>query len=299
MTRNRLLARTKTLIIGCGYLGLRVARLLVERGDRVYGTTRSLGRAIELSRRGIEAVVADVMVPESLARLPEIDRVLYCVGFDRSKGLPIRSVYVDGLRHVLGHLIDRAGMLVYAGSTGVYGQNDGGWVDEDSPVDPQTESGRACLEAEGVVRSYEVEGSLRSTILRFSGLYGPGRIMRREGLLEGKVIVGDPEKFLNLIHIDDAATATVAALDQREGHALYLVSDDRPAPRREFYALAAEALGAPAPRFEPPEPGSPEANREESNKRISNARMLAEFGVTLKYPDINAGVPAAVADEIG
>jgi nucleoside-diphosphate-sugar epimerase len=291
------LARTKTLIVGCGYLGLRVARLLVERGDRVYGTTRSLGRAIELSRAGIEAIVADVLVPESLARLPEVDRVLYCVGFDRSKGVPIRSVYVDGLRHVLGHLIDRAGKLVYAGSTGVYGQNDGGWVDEDAAVDPQTESGRACLEAEKVVRSYEVEGSLASTILRFSGLYGPGRIMRREALLEGKVIAGDPEKYLNLVQIDDAVLATVAALDHGEGRSLYLVSDDRPAPRREFYTLAAQALGAPAPRFEPPLPGSPEASREESNKRISNAKMHAELDVRLKYPDITTGVPAAVAAE--
>jgi nucleoside-diphosphate-sugar epimerase len=227
-----------------------------------------------------------------------VDRVLYCVGFDRSKGLPIRSVYVDGLRHALGHLIDRAGMLVYAGSTGVYGQNDGDWVNEDSPVDPQTESGKACFEAEEVIRSYELEGSLPSTILRFSGLYGPGRIMRREALLEGKVIVGDPEKFLNLIHIDDAALATVAALDQGEGHSLYLISDDRPAPRREFYALAAEALGAPAPRFEPPQPGSPEAGREESNKRISNAKMHEELGVVLNYADITTGVPAAVGSKV-
>ncbi len=239
-------------------------------------------------------MVADVLVPESLARLPEVDRVLYCVGFDRSKGVPIRSVYVDGLRHALGHLVDRAGMLVYAGSTGVYGQNDGGWVTEDSPAEPQSESGKACLEAEELIRSNEVEGPLPATILRFSGLYGPGRIMKRDDLLSGKPIAGDPDKFLNLIHIDDAATAAVAALDQGEGKSLYLVSDDRPAPRREFYTLAAEALGGPAPRFEPPEPGSGKAGREESNKRISNALMHAELDFTLKYPDITTGVPAAV-----
>ncbi len=291
------MARTKTLIFGCGYLGLRVAKLLVERGDRVYGTTRSLGRAIELSRAGIEAIVADVLVPESLARLPEVDRVLYCVGFDRSKGVPIRSVYVDGLSHVLEQLVDRAGMLVYAGSTGVYGLNEGDWVTEDSPVAPRTESARACFDAEVLITSHEFEHSLNATILRFSGLYGPGRIMRREALLEGQVIVGDPEKFLNLIHIDDAASATVAALDRGEGQSLYLVSDDRPAPRREFYNLVAEALGAPVPRFELPQPGSPEASREESNKRISNAKMHEKLGVVLKYPDITTGVPAAVGAE--
>lgn len=285
------MGRTKTLIVGTGYLGKGVARLLADRGDRVFGTTRSLGRAIELSRLGIEAVVSDVMVPESLARLPEVDRVLYCVGFDRSKGLPIRTVYVDGLRHALGHLVDRAGRFVYAGSTGVYGQDDGGWVDEDSPTEPRSESGRACLEAEEVVRSYEL---LPSTVLRFSGLYGPGRIMRREGLLNGEPIVGDPDKYLNLIHIDDAARVAVAAMDADLMAPLYVVSDDRPAPRREFYELAARALGAPAPRFEPPSPDSPKAGRDESNKRVSNARMKADLGVELIHPDIISGVPAAI-----
>jgi nucleoside-diphosphate-sugar epimerase len=288
------LARTSTLIIGCGYLGLRVARLLSDRGERVFGTTRSIGRGIELAQWGIEAVVADVLVPESLARLPEADRVLYSVGFDRSKGVPIRTVYVDGLRHALGHLIDRAGKLVYAGSTGVYGQDDGSLVDEDSPAEPRTESGRACLEAEAVIRSYEL---LHSTILRFSGLYGPDRIMKREALLQGQAIVGDPDKILNLIHIEDAALAAVAALDRGGNGDLYLVSDDRPAPRREFYDLAARALGVPTPRFEPPEPGSSKAGREESNKRVSNARMHDELGVSLTYPDITTGVPAAIAGD--
>ncbi len=130
--------------------------------------------------------------------------------------------------------------------------------------------------------------------MRFSGLYGPGRIMRRETLLKGQPIVGDPEKFLNLIHIDDAALVAVAALDRGRSGGLYLVSDDRPAPRREFYALAAEGLKAPAPRFEPP---GPEASREDSNKRVSNARMHAELGVTLAYPDIAQGVPAALEAE--
>jgi nucleoside-diphosphate-sugar epimerase len=288
------LGRKKTLIVGCGYLGERVARLLVDRGDRVFGTTRSLGRAIELSRLGIEAVVADVMVPDSLARLPEVDRVLYCVGFDRSKGVPIRAVYVDGLRHALGHLVDRAGLLVLASSTGVYGQEDGGLVDEDSPTEPRTESGRACLEAEAVVRSYEL---LPSTILRFSGLYGPGRIMRREALLKGEPIAGDPDKYLNLIHIDDAARVAIAALDRAGSGSLFLASDDRPVTRREFYGLAAESLGAPAPRFEPPAVDSPKSGRDESNKRVSNARMRAELAVELAYPDIASGVPAALRAE--
>ena len=291
------MARNRTLIVGCGYLGKRVARILVERGDRVSATTRSIGRGIGLASMGVEAVVADVMVPESLARLPEVDRVFYCVGFDRSQSLPIRDVYVDGLRNALGHLADRVGRLVYAGSTGVYGIDDGGWVSEDSPVDPRTESGRACLDAEEVIDEYRLDSGLNATVLRFAGLYGPGRIMRREALIEGRVIVGDPEKYLNLIQIEDAAKVAVAALDDPSAGPLYLAADGHPSPRREFYALAAQALGAPAPRFEPAKPGSPEAGREESNKRISNARMLRDLGVILDHPDITSGVPASVLGE--
>ena len=288
---------TTTLIVGCGYLGRRVGRLLSARGDRVLGTTRNAGRAGELAAWGVEAVEADVLDPRSLDGLPEADRVLYCVGFDRSAGVPIRSVYVDGLRHALGRLVDRTPRLVYAGSTGVYGQDDGGWVAEESPVNPRTESGRACLEAESVIDSSVKAGGLASTILRFSGLYGPGRVMRREALVRGEVIAGDPDKWLNLIHIDDAASAAVAALDRPDAGPLYLVSDDRPIPRSEFYGLVAESLHAPTPRFEPPRAGSPEAGREESNKRVSNRRMQAELGVVLTHPDIATGVPAAIAAE--
>jgi nucleoside-diphosphate-sugar epimerase len=286
-----------TLIVGCGYLGRRVGRLLHGSGERVFGTTRTPARAAELAGWGVEPVLADVLDPDSLAALPEVDRVFYCVGFDRTAGLPLRTVYVDGLRHTLGRLIDRAGRLVYAGSTGVYGQDDGGWVDEDSPTEPRHESGRVGLDAEGVVREVAIGRGLPTIILRFSGLYGPERIIRRETLARGEPIVGDPSRFLNLIHIDDAAAAVVAALDRGRPGRIYLVSDDRPIERRAYYTLVAEHLGAPAPRFEPPAPDSSESRREEANKRIANRRMKEELGVALTYPDITTGVPAALAAE--
>jgi nucleoside-diphosphate-sugar epimerase len=115
--------------------------------------------------------------------------------------------------------------------------------------------------------------------------------MRRASLLKAAPLTGDPDKFLNLSHIDDAASAAVAALDRGRSGGLYLVSDDRPIPRREFYELAAEGLKAPAPRFSP-------AGPEDSNKRVKNARMHAELCVTLAYPDITTGVPASIADGV-
>ncbi len=278
-----------TLIVGCGLLGRRVGKILAERGDRVFGTTRKQANAAELSAIGIEAVVADVLDPSTLNTLPEVGRVLCCVGFDRSLGIPMRTVYVDGLRSVLGHIKGKP-RVIYASSTGVYARNDGGWVDEEYPAAPRHEAGIVCLEAEELARS----SGFDLCVLRFSGLYGPGRVMRKASLLAGEPVIGDPAKWLNVIQIDDAANVAVAALDKVGSRPLYVVSDDRPIPRSEFYSLAAECLSAPPPTFLLPEPGSPEARREESNKRASNRLMKLDLMTNLRYPDIQSGLAASL-----
>ncbi|MGE3818931.1 MAG: SDR family oxidoreductase [Isosphaeraceae bacterium] len=277
-----------TLIVGCGYLGRRVAARLVAAGLPVIGTTRSVANAEALRTLGVTPLVVDVTEPASLRNLPEVDRVLHCVGFDRKAGVPLREVQLVGLGHVLAALEGRSVRLVHTSSTSVYGQNDGSWVDENSPTVPATESGRVCLEAEGLVLA---RGGV---VVRYSGLYGPGRMIRRESLERGDPIPADPSKYLNLIQVEDAATAAILALDRGESGQVYLATDDRPVRREEYYGLAARLLGAPTPRFEPPEPGSPGA-RDESHKRASNRRIKAELGLVLAYPDVTTGLPAALS----
>jgi nucleoside-diphosphate-sugar epimerase len=264
-------------------------------GHRVFGTTRSRSRAETLAAEGIEPILADVLIRDSLSNLPSVDQGFYCVGYDRTSGVPIEQVYVDGLRHALGRLANRARRLVYASSTGVYGDHRGAWVDEKTTPEPQTDSGRACLEAEEVLRDFSREYSYPISVLRYSGLYGPGRLMRRESILSGKPIAADPESYLNLVHIDDAASAAVVALQARDSGPLYLVSDDRPAKRREFYGTLAQLLGAPTPRFEPTSEAGPV--RRDSSKQISNRLLKLDLGFTLSYPDITIGLPAALAAE--
>jgi nucleoside-diphosphate-sugar epimerase len=284
-----------TLIIGCGYLGQRLGARLVRDGGRAYGTVRSPGRADEIAGIGIEPVIADVLRPETLTGLPAAERLFYAVGFDRAAGAAMREVYVDGLRNILDRLPPSVRRFVYASSTGVYGQTGGECVDEESPTDPQHESGRVVLEAERLVRAWaDAHHDASAVILRFAGLYGPGRIVRRAMLERGEPIPGDPEKFLNLVHIDDAARAAAAALDAGAPAPIYLVADDRPVTRREYYSVAARVIGAPEPRFEPPRPGSVEAARDVTSKRVGNRRMKAELGVVLRYPDIATGLVAAL-----
>jgi len=285
-----------TLIIGCGYLGQRAGVLIRRRGERVYGTVRSQRRAAEIAGLGIEPLVADVLEPDSMRGLPAAECILYCVGFDRSAGASIRTVHVDGLENVLDCLSSGATRFVFASSTGVYGQTGGEWVDEETLPGPRHESGKLCLEAEERVRAWAGEGNPGSSaiVLRFAGLYGPGRVVRRAMLERGEPIPGDPHKFLNLIHIDDAARAAVAALTTGEVNPIYVIADDRPVTRREYYSRVATLLGAPEPRFESPQPGTPEATRDETNKRIANRRMRAELVLDLVYPDIMTGLPAAL-----
>jgi nucleoside-diphosphate-sugar epimerase len=282
------------LIIGCGYLGRRLGGLLLARGERVFGTVRSTSRAEEIAGLGIEPVIADVLQPDTWRDLARIERVFYCVGFDRSAGVPMQAVSVDGLQTVLDNLPSSVGRLVYASSTGVYGQRGGEWIDEDSLTYPQHESGRVCLEAEEHVRAWAKTRACSAVVLRFAGLYGPGRIVRRTMLERGEPIPGDPEKFLNLIHVEDAARAAEAALDAVEPEPTYLVGDDRPVTRREYYSVAARTLNALEPRFAPPQPGSPEPARDATNKQVSNRRMKRGLGLALLYPDIATGLPAAL-----
>lgn len=267
------------LIVGCGYLGRVVARRWLAAGHHVTALTRS--RADELSSLGIDPVVGDVT--DSALRLPAADTVLYAVGLDRSAGKSMREVYVGGLANVLA-VLPAVRRFVYVSSTSVYGQADGGWVDETAPTEPAEENGRIVLEAEQLLREQRPD----AIVLRFAGIYGPGRKMRWAAVERGEPIATDPDGWLNLIHVEDGALAVLAAAERGQPGATYNVADDRPVVRREFYAEMAAILGAPAPRFTPV--------AERTNRRISNRQMRTELGVEPRFPDFRAGLRDAFGD---
>lgn len=272
------------LIIGCGDLGRRVARAWRERGEAVAALTRSHDNAAMLEAEGIEPVVGDVTRPESLADLPAAGTVLYAVGFDRNAGPSMRDVYVDGLRNVLTALSDTFDRFVYISSTSVYGQHAGEIVDEDSPTEPTRENGQICLEAEQLVRQLP-----NANILRLAGIYGPGRMLRRmESIRNREPVGGNPEAWLNLIHVEDAVQAVLACEDRGEPGRTYLVADDRPVTRREYYTALANALDADAPEFQG------DAATTGLNKRCNNRRLGEDLSVTLRFPTIDEGLPNAV-----
>ena len=274
------------LIIGCGYLGRVVAERWLAAGHRVAALTR--GRADELQSLGVEPIVGDVTEAATL-HLPPVTTVLYAVGLDRSAGRPMRDVYVGGLTNVLAAL-PRPAHVLYVSSTSVYGQTDGSLVDESSPTEPMEENGQIVLECERLLR----ETLPSAIVLRFAGIYGPGRVIRRTAIEAGEPLASDPDHWLNLIHVADGARAVAAAADRGAPGATYNVADDTPVRRGDFYTAMAELLAAPPARFVPPPPGAAAPPHERANRRVSNRRLRAELGIELLYPDYRAGLRQAV-----
>lgn len=276
------------LLIGCGYLGQRLAARWLRAGHRVLATTRRRDRVEEWRQLGLETIHCDILDRDSLASLPETTTVVFAVGFDRTSRRTMREVYVDGLANVLDHLPPPP-RLLYVSSTGVYGQHDGEWVDENAPTDPEDEAGKVVLEAERLLHDRLPE----AVVLRFSGIYGPGRLIRAQSLREGKPLAGDPEKYLNLIHVEDGAAALEAAESRARPGQTCNVSDDLPVVRREFYAELARLLDVPEPRWLPVA-GAAAGREARGNRRICNRRLRQEWGVNLTYPTYREGLRAAL-----
>lgn len=284
----------RKLVIGCGYLGIRVARRWLAAGDEVSALTRTAARAAELERQGLRPLVGDVVDARRLPQFAAFDTVLFAVGFDRSDSATIDEVYAGGVRNVLATLPAEIGRLIYVSTTGVYGDARGDEVDELTPPDPQRPGGIASLAAERAIADHPLGG--RAAVLRLAGIYGPGRIPYLASLQAGEPIPAPSAGWLNLIHVDDGATAVLAAERWLEvagrGPHTFCVSDGSPVVRGDYYAEAARLLGAVKPRFADPAPDSPALARAGADRRISNRKMLASLGVKLAYPDYRAGLAA-------
>jgi len=246
----------RNLIVGCGFVGKHLARLLVEDGEEVVAVTRS---GVDLE--GVRSVECDVTETNEL---PDADRVFYLVSAGGRDPDAYREAYVEGLRNTVA-LTDAA--LVYSSSTGVYETDDGSWVDEETPIQPTTERTRVLQEAEEIARE-------NGTAVRFGGLYGEGRVGVERYLGDTTVKAG----YLNLIRGVDAARALLAAHEGDDD--LYVAVDAEPVDRHELARWMSERVGRPYGKLIE-ETRSP-------NKRCSNER-LRSTGWTPEYPTYREG----------
>jgi nucleoside-diphosphate-sugar epimerase len=271
------------LIFGCGYLGSRIAAQWIAAGHRVTALTR--GRAAGVRALGVEPIIGDVLDRNTLRILPSAATVVYAVGFDRRSGRSMREVYVGGLANVLDTL-PPCGRFIYVSSTSVYAQTDGSVVTESSATDPTEEAGTVVLEAERLLREKRPD----AIVLRFAGIYGPDRLLRKQAILMGDPLVGDADKWLNLVHVADGAAVVLCAESQGAPGETYNIAGGTPVSRRAFYVLLAELLRAPPARFD--HRSEPHA----ANRRIDASKARAALGWAPAFANFREGLTAAVAE---
>jgi nucleoside-diphosphate-sugar epimerase len=194
------------------------------------------------------------------------------------------------LRNLLEKVSPQA-HLCYISTTGVYHQTDGSWVDEDSPTEPRREGGKVHLMAEQLLRQLRPDSPW--TILRLAGIYGPGRVPRIADVIAGRPIAASQERFINLIHVDDAAEAVIAAWSRAQRR-VYVVADDCPVVRGDFYREISRQCDAPPPRFVKPEDDAPVRQRAESNKRVLNQRFKRDLIPELRFPTYREGLTSVM-----
>lgn len=266
------------LIAGCGDLGQRVGRLLVASGQRVLGLRRRAGGLPV----GIEPLTVDLAA--AVPPLPVVDQVVFCAAPDGGDAAAYRRVYDTGWGNLLSALVAARRppqRVLLVTSTRPYAQQDGGWVDEDSPVSPHDAQAQILLHAEARLR----DSGLPGLVLRPAGLYGAGEGPLLRSLREARANVSPgPPRWSNRMHRDDAARAIVHLLALAEPAPLYLGVDGEPTDHAAMLRELAGWIGVPPPGIAGAAVAGP-------NRRCSNARLLAS-GFRLVYPTWREGYRA-------
>ena len=286
--------RERVLIVGCGDVGLRVARALPMR-VRLLALTSSVERTVELRKRGITPLAGNLDSPDSLRRLAGLaTRVLHLApppgaGWQDPRTLALtRALRRRSLPHA----------FVYGSTSGVYGDCQGEVAMETRAAHADTARARRRIDAEDSVRFYGRAASVCSSILRIPGIYAPDR----EGgtphtrLLKGTpVLQAQDDVYTNHIHADDLARACLVALWRGQPQRIYNVNDDTCLKMGDYFDLAADLYGLPRPPRVPRDTAKDQLplmllSFMSESRRMDNTRMKRELRLKLKYPTVDTGL---------
>jgi nucleoside-diphosphate-sugar epimerase len=274
-----------TLIIGCGYIGLPLARALLTRGDTVTGWVRSTKSAEELADEGLARVVTGSVAEENSWRGVEekFDAIVHCASSGGGGAAAYREVYLEGVRQMNRH--QPQAQRIFVSSTSVYGQADGAWVDESSLAQPASPTSQILREAEEEALGAE------ALVVRAAGIYGPGRAMLFEKFRRGDAVIeGDGTRWINQVHQADLVAALAHLLEAGMPGQIYNAADNEPVMLRDYYAWCSETLHLPLPAHGPVDP---HRKRGLTNKRIDN-RKLRATGWEPRFPDFKKGLAAGL-----
>ena len=259
------------LIIGCGYLGERVARRWLHTDSTVFATTRSQTKAQLLLNANIRPIVGDVTSnkgsPNCFQNLPEVDTILWSVGFDRNAHASYHDVHVAGLLRILDQIPNEP-RVIFISSTGVWGTETAEEVSESTPACPTREAGKTLLTAENTLGNHPKGPGV---VLRLAGIYGPDRLPRLNDIRANKPIPADPASWLNLIHVDDAATVVCEIAELPSPAKLYAVADMKPLRRDDWYQALAKFTNSPSPQWTAESTAGRGGNKRVNASRVWNA----------------------------
>jgi nucleoside-diphosphate-sugar epimerase len=272
------------LCFGLGYSARALARHLPSDRWTVIGTAR------EVDTQGCLRFDRDHPLPT--AAFEGITHILVSIPPDED-GDPVHDCHAEDIAALSG--LDWLG---YLSTTGVYGNRDGGWVEEGSELRPTSARGERRVAAEVAWRELWRTHGVPVHIFRLAGIYGPGR-SAFDAIRAGTARRFErPGQVFSRIHVDDLAAVLAASIARPRPGAVYNVCDDAPAAPEAVIAHAATMLGVAAPPLEPFDAAalSPMARSFwADNKRVSNALVKKELGIELRYPDFRAGLAAILA----
>lgn len=288
------------LIIGCGDVGLRVARQHQADGHSVTALARSTRSAALQAAQGLQTIRGDLDDPATLHALPTENAQVYYFAPPPSTG--DRD---PRMTNFLNAISDQAlpARVVLISTSGVYGDCQGAWVTEERPPQPDTERARRRLDAEQQLRAWGERHAVCTVILRVPGIYGPGRLPEKRLRAREPVLHEAESPWSNRVHIADLVRACVAAGERGQAGAVYNISDGHPSTMTDYFNRVADAL-----RLErPPQISLAQARAELStgmqsylseSKRLDNRRMREELGVLPQYPDLVRGLAACLEQDV-
>ena len=285
---------TPLIVLGCGYVGARVARAALAAGVAVRACARGTSRLQPLAAAGAQVKYVDAAMPKLLSpALASLPGALVLYSIPALSPLPPGVSVRNALQAAYGA---GASAFVYFSSSGLYGDqpDDDVWIDEDTPVaiaDPAMKN--VLADEDELARcSYD---RLKVVTLRLAPVYGPGRGVR-ERLVKGNYrLLDGGSHAISRIHVDDVVNIVFAAAARAESKSLYLVADDEPTTQRDYATWLCDRMQLPLPATRALyEPGAPRTAHR--NRKIRNAKLKHELAISLRYPTFREGEAAIEAE---
>jgi nucleoside-diphosphate-sugar epimerase len=285
----------RLVCFGLGYCAEHFIAQCGGKFDHIVGTVRSAERAAILNAYQSEKVRA--LVFDGARVTPELERAIAAA--DQALVSVPPGATNDSVLAASGGALAAAGnlaALVYLSTVGVYGDHDGGWVDEQTPVAPISERSRWRVAAEQAWQNFGARHGIAVAILRLAGIYGPGQ-NALVALARGKARrIAKAGQVFNRIHVGDIAQAIDAAFARRAS-GVFNVADDEPGPPADPITFAAQLIGREPPPEIPFAQAAPSMSEMglsfwQECRRVRNDKLKRELGITLRYPTYRDGLRA-------